>query len=108
MLNNTDERLTPPGHGCARVAPGAAAPPLGDPYLTIRALSVYSGIGVRTLRTYLEGSPGRPGRPLPHYRVGGKVLVRRSEFDAWIAAYRRVGTRPDLDAVVAKAMADLR
>ena len=32
---------------------------------------------------------------LPCYRVGGKILVRRSEFDAWIAQYQYRG-RPEL------------
>jgi hypothetical protein len=44
--------------------------------------------------------------PLPHYRVGGKILVRRSEFDAWIAAYRRVGDT-DVDRVVVEVLAEL-
>jgi len=108
VVDNAGNRPTPPGSGCAWVAPGAVGQPPGDPYLTIRALSAYSCIGIRTLRSYLEDSPGRPGGPLPHYRVGGKVLVRRSEFDVWIAAYRRVGTRPDLDQIAADAVRDLR
>jgi len=59
--------------------------------MPLKTLSAYSGIGLRTLRDYLT----RAEDPLPHYRVGGKVLVRRSEFDAWIAAFRQRG-RPDL------------
>jgi excisionase family DNA binding protein len=58
-----------------------------DPFLSLRALATYAGLSVRTLREYLD----HPTRPLPHYRVGGKILVRRSEFDAWIVAHRRVG-----------------
>jgi excisionase family DNA binding protein len=58
-----------------------------DPFLSLRALATYAGLSVRTLREYLD----HPSRPLPHYRVGGKILVRRSEFDAWIASHRRVG-----------------
>jgi len=27
--------------------------------------------------------------PLPHYRIGGKVLVKRSEYDAWAQRFRR-------------------
>ena len=58
-----------------------------DPFLPLRALASYAGLSVRKLREYLD----HPSRPLPHYRVGGKILVRRSEFDAWIVAHRRVG-----------------
>jgi excisionase family DNA binding protein len=58
-----------------------------DPYFSLKALATYSDLSVRTLRAYLDDF----SHPLPHYRVGGKILIRRSEFDAWIAAYRRVG-----------------
>lgn len=63
-----------------------------DPYMPLRALATYSGLSVRTLRSHLDRIPAEA---LPCYRVGGKVLVRRSEFDAWIAADRAVG-RPSL------------
>lgn len=64
-----------------------------DAYLSLRALASYSGLSARTLRTYLELPPHEA---LPCYRVGGKVLVRRSEFDQWIARYRAHG-RPGLN-----------
>jgi hypothetical protein len=66
-----------------------------DPYLDLRALATYSNLGVRKLRDCLSD----PAHPLPCYRVGGKLLVRRSEFDAWIAAYRQRG-RADVNAIV--------
>jgi predicted DNA-binding transcriptional regulator AlpA len=66
-----------------------------DPYLTLRALVAYSGIGLRRLYAFLSD----PAHPLPHYRLGGKILVRRSEFDAWIARYRQCG-RADVDTIV--------
>jgi hypothetical protein len=73
-----------------------------DPFLSLRALAAYSGLGARKLRDYLTD----PLHPLPCYRVGGKILVRRSEFDAWIARYRQLG-RPDVDRLVADALQDL-
>jgi hypothetical protein len=63
-----------------------------DPFLSLRALADYSSLGVRTLRQYLELPPDEA---LPAYRLPGKILVRRSEFDAWIAQYRTRG-RPSL------------
>ncbi len=66
-----------------------------DPYLPLKALTTYSGMSVRLLRDCLTD----PAHPLPHYRHGGKILVRRSEFDRWMAAYRQVGA-PDVDRVV--------
>lgn len=58
-----------------------------DPYLDLRAAAEYSGLSVRTLRAWLTD----PERPLPHYRVGGKILVRHSELDGWLAGFRREG-----------------
>lgn len=55
-----------------------------DALLPLAGLSRYAGLSVRTLRTYLTDRT----RPLPHYRVGGKILVRRSEFDAWVSQFR--------------------
>ncbi|MBI2218772.1 MAG: helix-turn-helix domain-containing protein [Candidatus Rokubacteria bacterium] len=73
-----------------------------DPFLDLRALAAYSCISIRKLRDYLDDTT----HPLPCYRVGGKILVRRSEFDAWIGAYRARG-RPDVDAIVADVLRDL-
>jgi excisionase family DNA binding protein len=73
-----------------------------DPYLSLRALASYSGLSVRKLRDCL----GDPFKPLPHYRVGGKILVRRSDFDAWIARYRMTG-RADVDNIVNEVLAKI-
>jgi hypothetical protein len=66
-----------------------------DPYFSLTGLAGYSGLSVRKLRTHLA----HVAHPLPCYRVGGKILVRRSEFDVWIAAYRQRG-RADVDRLV--------
>jgi len=66
-----------------------------DPYLSLAGLAGYSGLSVRKLRAHLADVV----HPLPCYRVGGKILVRRSEFDVWIAAYRQRG-RADVDRLV--------
>ncbi|MBI4636280.1 MAG: helix-turn-helix domain-containing protein [Candidatus Rokubacteria bacterium] len=66
-----------------------------DPFLSLRALAGYSGLSVRKLRDYLDD----PAHPLPCYRCGGKIVVRRSEFDVWMTAYRRVG-RANVDEIV--------
>jgi excisionase family DNA binding protein len=55
-----------------------------DGYLSLRTLAAYAGLSVRTLRARLTNG----SRPLPHYRVGGKILVRRTEFDAWMRTLR--------------------
>src|SRR5262245_56391924 len=74
-----------------------------DPFLSLRALASYSGLGVRKLRDYLAD----PAHPLPCYRVGGKIVVRRSEFDTWIAAYHQNG-RADVGRIVSDVLRDLQ
>jgi Helix-turn-helix domain len=73
-----------------------------NPFLSLKALAAYSGLSVRKLRDYLDN----PMDPLPHYRVGGKILMRRSEFDAWISTYRRVGGL-DVDPIVREILGGL-
>jgi excisionase family DNA binding protein len=73
-----------------------------DPFLSLRALATYCGLSVRKLRDYLDD----PLHPLPHYRVGGKILVRRSEFDAWISRYRQVGAL-DVNQIVGEVLGGL-
>ncbi len=55
-----------------------------DPYLSMRALAAYSALSRRTLQTLVND----PMDPIPSYRVGRKILVRPSEFDAWMARRR--------------------
>jgi hypothetical protein len=89
----------------ARRQPPASVPPvrgllvervilstLLDPYLSLRALAGYSGLSVRTLRGFVDLPPDTA---LPCFRLPGKLLVRRSEFDAWIVRYQARG-RPSL------------
>ncbi len=70
-----------------------------DGYLPLKALAPYSGMSVRTLRGYLSHS----AHPLPCYRVGGKVLVKQSEFDAWMRGFRTEAA-PGVDAIVTEVL----
>ena len=55
---------------------------LDDQLFDLRGLQAYSALGVSTLREHIrKGS-------LPAYKVGGKLLIRRSEFDTWIETFR--------------------
>lgn len=73
-----------------------------DSYLSLRALSAYAGLSVRRLRDYLVD----PASPLPHYRIGGKILVKRSEFDTWISAFR-AAQRSRVEEIVAGVLRSL-
>jgi excisionase family DNA binding protein len=59
-----------------------------DPYLTVEALVAYSGMSRRTLQRHLTARHN----PLPHFKPGGKILVRRSEFDQWMERHRASAT----------------
>lgn len=71
-----------------------------DPWLDLRALAGYLSLSRRTLQALVND----PADPLPTYRVGSKLLARRSEVDDWMA--RRRNRKPL--AVAALAHADAR
>jgi hypothetical protein len=75
-----------------------------DPYLPLKLLSTYAGLSVRTLRGYLSNR----SRPLPHFRVGGKILVRRSDFDAWVDQFRVSANATSIDSLVDDVVGALR
>jgi excisionase family DNA binding protein len=71
-----------------------------DPYLGMAALAAYLGLSRRTLQDLVND----PTDPLPTFRVGARLLARRSEVDAWMAPRRN---RKPL-AAAALAAADAR
>lgn len=74
-----------------------------DGYLSLQTLTRYAGLSVRTLRGYLHD----PVTPLPHYRVRGKILVKRSDYDAWLLRFRRCQPA-SLDTMVNEVLDALR
>jgi len=76
----------------------------GDAYLPLKQLAAYSGLSLRTLRGHLSSR----SHPLPYYRIGGKILVRRREYDAWVREFRIQGPTVNIDAVVEDVLKDLR
>lgn len=73
-----------------------------DPYLDLKSLAAYSGLSRRKLHNLLQD----PSQPLPHYRIGGKILVRRSDFDAWALHYRQCGNS-NVERIVSETLRDL-
>ena len=73
-------------------------------YLDLKALAVYSSCSVRWLRDRLVDRT----YPLPHYRVGGKVLVRKEGFDVWMVEFRIDRPTDELDDVVSGVLAQLQ
>jgi excisionase family DNA binding protein len=74
--------------------------------LSVNELARYASLSARTLRSYLH----HPTHPLPHFRLPGKILIRRDEFDAWIERYRVNGldAGQDLDRLVDEILASLQ
>jgi excisionase family DNA binding protein len=53
-------------------------------YFSVKELSAYTGICVRTLRDMLNAS----ANPIPAFRFGGSIKVKRTEFDDWAKSCR--------------------
>jgi len=68
-----------------------------DPYLSLRGLVGYASLSRRLLSDLIND----PKDPIPSFRVGGKILVRKSAFDQWIA--RRRNRKPQTAAQLAAA-----
>ncbi|MFI5338448.1 MAG: helix-turn-helix domain-containing protein [Candidatus Methylomirabilales bacterium] len=68
-----------------------------DPYFSLKGLAGYASLSRRTLQDLVNS----PRDPLPSYRIGGKLLVKRSEFDRWMS--RRRNSKPLAAARLATA-----
>jgi len=66
---------------------------LQDGYFDLKGLAAYSTLAVPTLRDHI-----RSGK-LPCFKVKGKILIKKSEFDKWIEDYR-MDKKRDLNAIV--------
>lgn len=71
-------------------------------WLDLRALQQYATISERTLRTWVH----QLIEPLPAVRVGGKVLIRRSDFDTWLRKHS--AKNPDVSGIVEKILAEVK
>jgi excisionase family DNA binding protein len=72
-----------------------------DAYLDLAALSRVVGLSRRTLRDWIHAAAD----PMPAYKVGGKLLVRRSEFDRWMS--RRRYKAETIDGLVDEVLREL-
>ena len=73
---------------------------LKDQYFDLRGLSAYSALGVGTLRDHIKSGN------LPAFKVKGKILIRRSEFDIWLEDYR-VNRTKQINDIVDDVMSSL-
>ncbi len=95
----SDSHKSPPGVERA-IAPAGEVPPTLSSrmeWLGLRQLVQHAAVSERTLRAWIH----LPVDPLPAVRVSGKILVRRSQFDAWLERHRiRPLAEVDVDDIV--------
>ena len=77
---------------------------IGTEWLDLKQVTQYAAVSERTVRAWIHASVDA----LPAVRVGGKLLVRRSELDAWLGSHR---VRPldaiDFDGIVREVLQGL-
>ena len=74
---------------------------LKDGYFDLPGLAKYCSLKVPTLRDHIRSGD------LPCFKVKGKILIKRSEFDSWLEGYR-VNKKQDLDNVVDEILTSLK
>ena len=65
---------------------------LKDQYFDLKGLSLYCSLSVPTLREHVRCG-------MPHFKVKGKILVKRSQFDEWIKQFAALRSE-DLGKIV--------
>lgn len=70
---------------------------MDDQYLDLKKLSDYGSVAVPTLREYIKGCG------LPAFKLKGKILVRKSEYDHWMEQHR-IDKSQDLGHIVDEVM----
>jgi len=70
-----------------------------DRYMDKRETAEYTSLSTRTLEGRLD--------EIPHFRVGKKILFKKSELDRWMETYRESGTR-NLDRIADEAIESLK
>lgn len=74
---------------------------LKDQYLDLKGLEAYSALKVPTLRDYIKSGD------LPAFKVKGKILIKLSEFDAWLENYR-INKKKDINNIVDEVLNSLK
>lgn len=73
-------------------------------YFDLQALAAYSSCSVRWLRDRLVDRM----RPLPHYRIEGKILVKREVFDRWLSGSHVDNSADALSEIVGAVAAHMQ
>ena len=78
---------------------GSALP---DQYFDLKGLNIYSSMGISTLRDYIRSGD------LPHFKLKGKILIKRSEFDKWLENFRTAHAKQNLNELVDEILTDFK
>jgi len=70
-----------------------------DRYMDKREAAEYTSLSTRTLEGRLD--------EIPHFRVGKKILFKKSEIDKWMETYREGGTQ-NLDRIADEVIESIR
>ncbi len=70
-----------------------------DRYLDKREAASYTSLSIRNLEARLA--------EIPHFRVGKKILFKKSEIDKWMETYREGGTQ-NLDRIADEVIENIR
>ena len=71
-----------------------------DRYLSVREAVRYLSISERNLRARLA--------KIPHFKVGAKILFKRSQLDRWMDQFRQLPeSKPDLSKIAEEAARDI-
>ncbi len=70
-----------------------------DRYLDKREAAAYTSLSTRNLEARLP--------EIPHYRVGKKILFKKSEIDKWMETHREGGTQ-NLDRIADEVIESIR
>ena len=70
-----------------------------DRYMNKREAATYISLSTRNLEARLP--------EIPHYRVGKKILFKKSEIDKWMETYREGGTQ-NLDRIADEVIESIR
>ncbi len=70
-----------------------------DRYMGKKAAAAYTSLSTRNLEARLP--------EIPHFRVGKKILFKKSELDHWMESHREGGSH-DLDKIADDAVKTLR
>ena len=70
-----------------------------DRYLDKKEAAAYLCLSIRNLEARLP--------EIPHFRVGQKILFKKSELDRWMETFRESGTQ-NLDRIADEAIESLK